>query len=100
MLLLLSFCGYVSYLPCYSRVCISRFRDCPLCGADIEKIEANEELQKVVDKFIDGHARIKRSHANTDDKEAVNEDKPVIYEDVSLERGAFLIQQAMRVTVG
>lgn len=86
-------------VPClhvFCKACISRFRDCPLCGADIEKIEANEELQKVVDKFIDGHARIKRSHANTDDKEAVNENKPVIYEDVSLERGAFLIQQAMR----
>jgi len=100
VLLLLSFLGYASYLPCYSRACISRFRDCPLCGADIEKIEADEDLQKVVDKFIDGHARIKRSHANTDDNEAVNENKPVIYEDVSLERGAFLIQQAMRVSAG
>ena len=75
-------------------MCISRFKDCPLCGADIEKIEFDEELQKVVDKFIDGHARIKRSNVSNDSEEA---DKPVIYEDVSLERGAFLVKQAMRV---
>ncbi|KAJ6428214.1 hypothetical protein OIU84_023603 [Salix udensis] len=63
-------------VPCshvYCKVCISRFKDCPLCGADIEKIEADTDLQSVVDRFIDGHARIKRSH-----------------------RGAFLVQQAMR----
>ncbi|KAJ6713905.1 RING FINGER PROTEIN 41 151 [Salix viminalis] len=60
-------------VPCshvYCKVCISRFKDCPLCGADIEKIEADTDLQSVVDRFIDGHARIKR--------------------------GAFLVQQAMR----
>lgn len=86
-------CAPCSHVFC--KACISRFRDCPLCGADIEKIEADEELQKVVDKFIDGHARIKR-HADTDDKEPVEKNKPVIYEDVSVERGAFLVQQAMR----
>ncbi|XP_057525049.1 protein NCA1 [Amaranthus tricolor] len=83
-------------VPCshiFCKVCISRFKDCPLCGADIEKIEFDEELQKVVDKFIDGHARIKRSNVSNDSEEA---DKPVIYEDVSLERGAFLVKQAMR----
>ncbi|CAO2838373.1 unnamed protein product [Amaranthus hypochondriacus] len=83
-------------VPCshiFCKVCISRFKDCPLCGADIEKIEYDEELQKVVDKFIDGHARIKRSNVGKDSEEA---DKPVIYEDVSLERGAFLVKQAMR----
>lgn len=83
-------------VPCshiFCKVCISRFKDCPLCGADIEKIEFDEELQKVVDKFIDGHARIKRSNVSKDSEEA---DKPVIYEDVSLERGAFLVKQAMR----
>lgn len=31
------------------------------------------------------------------EQEKVNESKVVIYEDVSMERGAFLIQQAMRV---
>lgn len=87
------------------RACISRFKDCPLCGADIEKIEDNENLQSLVDRFIEGHARIKRSHV--DDAAADNEKtekaetqnyKRVIYEDVSLERGAFLVQQAMRVS--
>lgn len=54
-------------------------------------------LQNVVDRFIEGHARIKRSQVNDDEKEA-EERKTVMYEDVSLERGAFLVQQAMRVT--
>ncbi|CAL5380351.1 unnamed protein product [Camellia sinensis] len=86
-------------MACYflkTRACISRFKDCPLCGADIEKIEADTNLQNVVDRFIEGHARIKRSQVNTDEEEAVGERKTVIYEDVSLERGAFLVQQAMR----
>ncbi|KAK2995730.1 hypothetical protein RJ640_016682 [Escallonia rubra] len=86
-------------LPCshvYCKACISRFKDCPLCGADIEKTEADTNLQDVVDRFIDGHARIKRSQVDTDQKEVAGEKKTVIYEDVSLERGAFLVQQAMR----
>jgi hypothetical protein len=53
----------------------------------------------MVDRFIEGHARIKRSQVDTDKEEVVGENKPVIYEDVSLERGAFLVQQAMRVSV-
>ena len=69
-----------------------------MCGADIEKIEADTNLQTVVDRFIEGHARIKRSQVNTDQEEAVGEKKTVIYGDVSLERGAFLVQQAMRVS--
>lgn len=83
-----------------SRVCVSRFNDCPLCGADIEKIEANSELQGLVDRFIEGHARIKRAHnAAEEDKNDAGDSKRVIYEDVSLERGAFLVQQAMRVSI-
>lgn len=83
-----------------SRVCVSRFNDCPLCGADIVKIESNSELQGLVDRFIEGHARIKRAHnAAEEDKNAGSDGKRVIYEDVSLERGAFLVQQAMRVSV-
>lgn len=86
------------------RACVSRFKDCPLCGADIEKIEDNETLQSLVDRFIEGHARIKRSHVDAaEDKEEkekaeTQNDKRVIYEDVSLERGAFLVQHAMRVS--
>lgn len=86
-------------VPCshvYCKACISRFKDCPLCGADIEKIEADMNLQNTVDRFIEGHGRIKRPHVNTDSEEAVGDDKTVIYEDVSLERGAFLVQHAMR----
>lgn len=79
-------------------MCISRFKDCPLCGADIEKLEADTNLQSMVDRFIEGHARIKRAHVgvNGEGEQVSNDDKKVIYEDVSLDRGAFLVQQAMR----
>uniref|UniRef100_A0A0D9YZM0 Uncharacterized protein n=1 Tax=Oryza glumipatula TaxID=40148 RepID=A0A0D9YZM0_9ORYZ len=84
--------------PCshkFCKACILRFKDCPLCGADIQGIEPDDELQGLVDRFIDGHARIKRSHA-AGDGEAASDKTKVIYEDVSMERGAFLVQQAMR----
>ncbi|XVF24568.1 hypothetical protein REPUB_Repub13aG0139200 [Reevesia pubescens] len=88
-------------IPCshlFCKACISRFKDCPLCGADIEKLEADTNLQSMVERFIDGHARIKRAHVdiNGGGEQVLNEDKKVIYEDVSLDRGAFLVQQAMR----
>lgn len=82
-----------------ARACISPFNDCPLCGADIETIEPDIDLQDVVDRFIEGHARIKRLQVNGDPNEVVGENKTVTYADVSLERGAFLVQQAMRVSV-
>lgn len=89
---------------CCFRVCISKFKDCPLCGADIQKIEADSNLQGLVDRFIEGHARIKRAHNAEDKQDSANDsnndnNKTVIYEDVSLERGAFLVQQAMRVSI-
>lgn len=84
-------------VPCshvFCKLCILRFKDCPLCGADIEKIEADINLQSTVDRFIEGHARIKRPQvSNTQD---VGDRKAVIYEDVSLERGSFLVHHAMR----
>lgn len=76
-----------------------------MCGADIEKVEDDEKIQSMVDRFIEGHARIKRTHVDNgaDDKQeapAVSEkSKNVIYEDVSLERGAFLVHHAMRVGI-
>lgn len=87
-------------VPCshvYCKACISRFKDCPLCGADIERIETDMDLQNTVDRFIEGHARIKRPHVTSEKEEdAGGKNKNVIYEDVSMERGAFLVQQAMR----
>ncbi|KAL5226860.1 hypothetical protein ABZP36_015125 [Zizania latifolia] len=85
-------------VPCshkFCKACILRFKDCPLCGADIEGIEPDDELQALVDRFIDGHARIKRSHV-AGAEEVTGDKNKVIYEDVSMERGAFLVQQAMR----
>ncbi|CAI8595898.1 unnamed protein product [Vicia faba] len=86
-------------VPCshiFCKECILRFEDCPLCGADIVMIEPDDNLQGVVDRFIEGHARIKRSVSLDKGEEAAENNKPVIYEDVSLERGSFLVQQAMR----
>lgn len=89
-------------VPCghkYCKVCILRFEDCPLCGADINKVEPDPDLQALVDQFIEGHARIKRTVSHSDDtkeKEDNEQFKNVVYEDVSLERGSFLVQQAMK----
>lgn len=89
-------------IPCghlYCRFCISRFQDCPLCGADIEGIEADSNLQKQVEQFIEGHARIKRSTPHSDEiggEENQIRKSDITYEDVSLARGTFLLQQAMR----
>ena len=97
----IAFSVYSSFLIFYSsgiRACISRFKDCPLCGADIEKIEPDANLQGLVDRFIEGHGRIRRSVSSDKGQEA-KESGPVIYEDVSLERGSFLVQHAMRVSM-
>eukprot|EP00249_Psilotum_nudum_P014608 c24912_g1_i2 orf=197-1288(-) len=88
-------------VPCghtYCRFCISRFNDCPVCGVDIDGIEADSCLQEMVDRFIEGHARIKRPvlHCKESSKEQELQNENVIYEDVSLARGSFLVQQAMR----
>ncbi|KAH1045990.1 hypothetical protein J1N35_036774 [Gossypium stocksii] len=63
------------------------------------KLEADTNLQRMVDRFIEGHARMKRPHVDANGggrEQVVNDDKKVIYEDISLDRGAFLVQQAMR----
>lgn len=89
-------------VPCghkFCKACILRFSDCPLCGADIDKVEPDPDLQVLVDQFIEGHARIKRTIPNSDDikgQEDERQFKNVTYEDVSLERGSFLLQHAMR----
>lgn len=86
-------CGHI-----FCRFCISSFEDCPLCGAGIEDITADDELQKQVDQFIEGHARVKRSIPQADESGGEREttQNSVTYEDVSLARGSFLLQQAMR----
>ncbi|KAG6554438.1 hypothetical protein Mapa_004355 [Marchantia paleacea] len=88
-------------VPCdhiFCRGCISKFQDCVICGADIQGVNADVELQKTVERFIEGHARIKRSVKT--DGDSTDEESPhsnvVSYEDVSLARGSFLIQHAMR----
>jgi len=90
-------------LPCrhiYCRACISRFKDCPLCGADVDEIVPDPEMQTLVDQFIEGHARIKGTPLNANSAEGEtgeSEDQSnVVYEDASSARGSFLVQQAMR----
>ncbi|KAL3696286.1 hypothetical protein R1sor_010362 [Riccia sorocarpa] len=88
-------------IPCdhiFCRECITKYQDCVLCGADIQGVKPDDELQKMVDRFIEGHARVKRSVKT--DGESADVESPrsnmVSYEDVSLARGSFLIQHAMR----
>jgi hypothetical protein len=84
--------------------CISKFQDCVLCGADIQRIDDDPHLQGLVEKFIEGHARIKRPTVQANGElSPVDENKSsnvVSYEDVSLARGSFLIQHALRVSLG
>ena len=81
----------------FDRGCISRFQDCPLCGLDIDGIESDPEMQGLVDRFIEGHARLKRLALQTGGQEASAGN--IKYEDISVERGSFLVQQAMRVSI-
>ncbi|KAI3974792.1 hypothetical protein MKX01_028052 [Papaver californicum] len=73
-----------------SIVCISHFNDCRLCEANIKRIEPDKDLQDVVDRFIEGHAKIKMPQVNGDLKEMAGDNKKVAYADVSLERVVFL----------
>lgn len=82
--------------PFFGRACISRFQDCPLCGLDIDGIEADPDMQGLVDRFIDGHARIRRPTPESGAEVAPAGNFK--YEDISVERGSFLVQQAMRVS--
>lgn len=69
-----------------------------MCGLDIENIESDPEMQGLVDRFIEGHARIKRPTVQSGAEEA-SAGRDIKYEDISVERGSFLVQQAMRVRV-
>jgi len=81
----------------FCRACISRFQDCPLCGLDIDSIEPDPDMQGLVDRFVEGHARLRRPTPQSDVEEASA--GTVKYADVSIERGSFLVQQAMRVSI-
>ncbi|KAG0559288.1 hypothetical protein KC19_10G093800 [Ceratodon purpureus] len=88
-------------VPCrhiFCRGCISRFQDCPLCGLDIDGIESDSEMQGLVDRFIEGHARTIRPSLQTGAQEESAGN--IKYEDISVERGSFLVQQAMRAFEG
>lgn len=88
----------VKHFPSYfGRACISRFQDCPLCGLDIDSIEPDPDMQGLVDRFVEGHARIRRPSPQSGVEAAAPDN--VKYADVSIERGSFLVQQAMRVSV-
>lgn len=99
-------------VPCqhiFCRGCVARFADCPLCGADVEGISPDLHLQSLVDRYIKGHARIHRG-GGAKGPTSAGESRPLdadlaaldtrIYEDASLERGSFLLQQAMRAFKG
>eukprot|EP00850_Spirogloea_muscicola_P017155 SM000144S00703 [mRNA] locus=s144:304396:307167:- [translate_table: standard] len=84
--------------PCrhiFCRGCLASFRDCPLCGADIDGLEPHKEMQAMVDKYIAGHARRQRSTAAAGELASESETRK-LDKDAALERGSLLLQQAMR----
>lgn len=87
------FCLFFSF----DRGCISLFQDCPLCGLDIHSIESDPEMQGLVDRFIEGLSGTKRPPLETSLQEGSSGN--VEYEGISVERGSFLVQQAMRVSI-
>ncbi|KAK8529278.1 hypothetical protein V6N12_060063 [Hibiscus sabdariffa] len=56
----------------------------------------------MVDGFIEGHARNQRPHVdvNGEGEQLVKEDKKVIYEDVSLDRGFSCSERAVLLVLG
>lgn len=45
--------------PCkhrFCRYCIQKFKDCPLCGADIDSVTGDGETQRAINTFLDVHA--------------------------------------------
>ena len=92
---------------------MARFNDCPLCGADIDGLEPDTEMQSLVDKFIEGHGRVHRNNKVLGEKVAELAQREgnnlpgvtasemsvaIEAEGASLERGSFLMQQAIRVS--
>lgn len=41
----------------FCRACITRARDCVICGADIKSLSPNEELERLVQTFLDTHSK-------------------------------------------
>ena len=84
----------------YCRVCISRFRDCPTCGADVVSAVEDPEAQSVVESFLSAHAGDKSiwqiegtapMNSSTNDNEEENEETG---------RAAFLLQVGLRALSG
>jgi tetratricopeptide (TPR) repeat protein len=80
----------------YCRVCISRFQDCPTCGADVVSVEADAEAQSVVESFLSAHAGDQsiwqiEGTAPTNNEENEEEEKG---------KAAFLLQVGVRALSG
>ncbi|KAI5404522.1 hypothetical protein KIW84_051615 [Lathyrus oleraceus] len=75
---------------------LSNIVDVFLLELVVAAVIVSTSAKGVVGRFIEGPARIKRTVNLNKGEEATENDEPVIYEDVSMERGSFLVQQAMR----
>ncbi len=71
------------------------------CGADVDEMLPDPEVQILVDQFIEGHARINGTPLHVDSAEGVtgeSKDQSIMmYEDTSSAGGSFLAQQAMQL---
>eukprot|EP00897_Mesotaenium_endlicherianum_P001949 jgi/Mesen1/1782/ME000014S01190 len=94
-------------VPCrhiFCRGCVMRFRDCPLCGADIDSLAPDEDMQALVDRFVEGHvlkAAAKDAAADVDgsreqQKEILKKLDVAAYNEPMAVPGSFLLQHAMR----
>lgn len=78
----------------YCRHCISRFRDCPTCGADVVSVESAPESQSLVETFLSAHAGDKSIWQIEGTTSKENEDE----EDIG--KAAFLLQVGVRALSG
>jgi len=82
----------------YCRVCISRFRDCPTCGADVVSVEEDPEAQSVVESFLSAHAGDKsiwQLEGTAPTNNSANEK-----EEEETGKAAFLLQVGLRALSG
>lgn len=87
----------------FCRECIEKCRDCPVCGADVVKVEPDEATEGMVERFIDAHAghvsfwELEEGGWRMEDMSIQSDESSV---DVSKEKARFLLQAGIRALSG
>ena len=86
----------------FCRECIEKCRDCPVCGADVVKVEPDEATERMVEQFIDAHAGHvsfwELEEGGRMDALSVQSGEPSLEE--SREKARFLLQAGIRALTG